>query len=86
MGKTNTQAAANFANLHAAYQAAWRCFSIQASRWQSLQGEERADALTIQWAEAAAGSAEQEYRRARNALTDYILEHSAAERELAAAG
>ena len=85
MGKSNTQAAANFANLHAAYQAAWRCFSIRASRWQSLQGEEQADALAVQQAEAAVGSAEEEYRQARNALTDFILEHSAPERELAAA-
>ena len=73
MRKTNTQGEADFVSLRATYQAAWRRFSVEVRRWQSLQAEEQKDATSLREAEAAAQAAEEQYRQARNAFADYLL-------------
>jgi hypothetical protein len=76
MRQSNNRTEAKFAKLDAAYQAAWRHFSVAVSRRQSLQTEDATDANAISDAEMAAESAESQYRQARNALAEYILESS----------
>lgn len=64
------------ANLLAEYQAAWSRFSLRINEWQSLQADPGADIVGILEAETAARFAEEQYRLARNALAEYLLETS----------
>jgi hypothetical protein len=82
MRQSNNHAEADFAKLHAVYESAWRHFSVTVSHQQSLQTAEAMNADVISDAEMAALSAEAQYRQARNALAEYILEHSSSKSEL----
>ncbi len=72
------------ANLLAEYQAAWGRFSLRTNEWQSLQADPGADILGILKAETAARFAEEQYRQARNALAEYLLEISSRTHQLVA--
>lgn len=79
MKQASTQDGTDLTKLQATYQAAWRRFSIEVSRWQSLQAEVQGNVISIREAEMAARLTEEQYRQARNALADYMLEHSSTE-------
>ncbi len=79
MEPSNTQGEAEFTLLHARYRAAWRQFSEQVECWRTLQTEAPNYALRIRETEAAVQIAERQYRLARNAFAEYLLEHSSRE-------
>ena len=81
MRLTHRQNEAELSRLHARYRAAWRRLLVEVGRWQTLQMEGQADAISLREAEVAAHTAEIQYRQARNAFADYLLEHLARERE-----
>jgi hypothetical protein len=76
MRKANNHTEAEFAELHAVYESEWRHFSVAVSHKQSLQTGQPMDANVISGVEMATDSAESQYREARNALAEYILEHA----------
>jgi hypothetical protein len=76
MREANNHTGAEFAELHAVYESEWRHFSVAVSHKQSLQTGKAMDANVISDAEMAADFAESQYRQARNALAEYILEQS----------
>jgi hypothetical protein len=83
MRDSNRQEGTDLARLRTAYEAAWRRFTVEVTRSQSLQADPNANAISTHEAERAARSAEDQYRQARNALADYILERSSRESVLA---
>jgi len=81
MRSTCRQNEAEFSKLEAHYRAAWRRFSIAVRHWQTLQAEEVGETFLLHTAETAVHVAEEQYRQARNAWADYLLEHCAHCRE-----
>jgi hypothetical protein len=77
--QASTRTEAELAKLRGAYQAAWWRFSAAVSHWQSLQTAVTVDATAIRDAEVAVHAGEGRYQHARNALADYLLEHSPTE-------
>jgi uncharacterized protein YacL (UPF0231 family) len=76
MRSTCRQNEAEFSRLQTRYRAAWSCFSVAVCHWLTLQAEEQQDLASLREAETAAHAAEEQYRRARNAFADYLLERS----------
>lgn len=83
MRLSTRQGAAEFLPLQARYRAAWRQFSEEVDGWHRLQAEVPGNALRIHEAEAAVQAAEQQYRQARHAFAEHLLEHSSRESLLA---
>ena len=81
MRSTCRQNEAEYLRLQARYRAAWRHFSVAVRHWQTLQAEEAGQTFSLRVAETAVHAAEEEYRQARNAFADCLLEHSCRERE-----
>ena len=67
--------------LQAQYRAAWCSFLIAVRHWQSQQPEGSPSRVSLREAEAAAHAAEEQYRQARNALADDLLEQTCWERD-----
>jgi hypothetical protein len=80
MRQANLQDEAHLTKLQATYQAAWRRFSVEVRRWQSLQVQVPGNAISIREAKTAANLMEEQYRQARNALAECMLKHSCSER------
>ena len=76
MRSTYQQNEAELARLQARYRAAWRHFSVAVRHRQTLHAEEAGENFPLRAAETAAHAAEKQYRQARNAFADYLLEHS----------
>jgi hypothetical protein len=72
----HSQEDSRYAGLFARYQFEWQSFSRQTARWQSLKEGEQRDSTIVAEAEALVGSAEDQYRQARNALAEYVMKHS----------
>jgi hypothetical protein len=81
MRSTYRQNETEFSRLQARYRAAWSHFSAEVRHWQTLQSEGTGEAFELRAAEAAVRAAEEEYRQARNAFADYLLERSCRYRE-----
>ena len=65
-----------WSKLQARYRAAWKHFAGEVRHWQALQAQGWADTFSLREAEIAARLAERQYRQARNAWADYLLEGS----------
>lgn len=63
-----------YAKLYAAYQLEWGAFSRETSRWRLLKEEEQPNLSSVHEAELRAKSAQDRYRRARNRLSEHIIE------------
>lgn len=85
MQQATVHRAAEFARLQTAYRAAWQRFSAAIRQRQWLQADTSADAAGIREAEALACFEEEQYRRARNELANYMLEHLSRKRSVALA-
>jgi hypothetical protein len=81
MQSTYRQSEVERSKLHASYRAAWQRFSVEVQHWQILQREEQKDPAKLGRAETAAYAAEAQYRQARNAWADYLLECPCREQE-----
>jgi hypothetical protein len=65
-----------YGHLYAAYRSEWQAFAQETRRWRLLEDEEQITPGRIHQAKVLAESAEQRYRRARNALWEHIMIHS----------
>ena len=81
MPSTGQQNPTERKELQAQYRAAWCSLLIAVRHWQSLQAERSPSRVSLREAEAAAHAAEEQYRQARNALADDLLEQNCRERD-----
>lgn len=81
MRSIGRQNQAELSQLQAHYRATWRSLSCAVSHWHTLQTEGPQSMVSLREAEAAAYAVEEQYRQARNALADYLLEQICRERD-----
>ena len=74
MPSTGQQNPTERKELQAQYRAAWSSFLIAVRHWQSQQAERSPSRVSLR-------EAEEQYRQARNALADDLLEQTGRERD-----